>query len=114
LTLFSHLIQKEQPIKVVLFVQYRESREVKEMAKANAQGPEVSKTGVQKKKDCRHHWMIQPATGPVSDGICQNCGDVQQFFNSIDYEAAWRKNPRNPAGPTVHTDIFKESEYEDL
>ena len=33
---------------------------------------------------CRHHWMIQPADGPVSLGVCQFCFDAKEFKNSID------------------------------
>jgi hypothetical protein len=35
---------------------------------------------------CRHHWYIQPAIGPISEGMCQNCRQVRAFKNSIDYE----------------------------
>ncbi len=38
---------------------------------------------------CCHHWIIQPAIGPVSEGACQNCGEVREFKNSIDYETEW-------------------------
>ena len=33
---------------------------------------------------CRHHWMIQPADGPVSLGVCQFCLEAKEFKNSID------------------------------
>ena len=33
---------------------------------------------------CRHHWVIQPATGPVSPGVCQTCGEVREFKNYIE------------------------------
>lgn len=33
---------------------------------------------------CRHHWVIQPATGPVSQGRCQSCGEVREFRNYIE------------------------------
>lgn len=33
---------------------------------------------------CRHHWVIQPATGPVSQGVCQSCGEVREFKNYIE------------------------------
>ncbi len=36
---------------------------------------------------CCHHWNIQPAVGPVSEGMCQNCGEVREFKNSIAYES---------------------------
>ena len=37
---------------------------------------------------CRHHWVIQPATGPVSQGICQLCSELREFKNYVE-GAAW-------------------------
>ena len=37
---------------------------------------------------CRHHWVIQPATGPVSLGVCQTCGMSREFKNYVE-AAAW-------------------------
>ena len=33
---------------------------------------------------CCHHWVIQPATGPVSEGKCQNCGESRGFKNYVE------------------------------
>lgn len=33
---------------------------------------------------CRHHWVIQPATGPISPGVCQNCGETREFKNYVE------------------------------
>ena len=33
---------------------------------------------------CRHHWAIQPAAGPVSEGVCLLCGEVREFKNYVD------------------------------
>ena len=33
---------------------------------------------------CSHHWMIQPADGPVSLGVCQFCLEAKEFKNSIE------------------------------
>ena len=33
---------------------------------------------------CRHHWVIQPATGPVSAGLCQVCGESREFKNYVE------------------------------
>jgi hypothetical protein len=33
---------------------------------------------------CIHYWVIQPARGPKSGGICQKCGEVREFENSLD------------------------------
>ena len=32
---------------------------------------------------CRHYWIIEPAEGPVSQGVCQNCQEIKEFQNSI-------------------------------
>ena len=32
---------------------------------------------------CRHHWLIEPANGPISQGVCQNCLETREFQNSI-------------------------------
>ena len=28
----------------------------------------------EEESQCRHYWVIQPAMGPESPGICQTCG----------------------------------------
>ena len=33
---------------------------------------------------CRHHWIIQPADGPVSWGVCKLCRETREFKNSLD------------------------------
>ena len=33
---------------------------------------------------CRHHWIIGPADGPVSVGVCKICSETREFKNSID------------------------------
>jgi len=35
---------------------------------------------------CCHYWIIQPAGGPVSLGMCQLCLETREFKNSIDWE----------------------------
>ena len=37
---------------------------------------------------CRHHWAIQPATGPISQGVCRLCGEVREFKNYVE-AATW-------------------------
>ena len=32
---------------------------------------------------CRHYWIIAPAEGPLSRGVCQHCHEVKEFHNSI-------------------------------
>ena len=28
---------------------------------------------------CTHHWVIAAANGPVSEGVCQRCGEARAF-----------------------------------
>ncbi len=37
---------------------------------------------------CCHHWAIQPATGPISQGVCRLCGEVREFKNYVE-AATW-------------------------
>lgn len=37
---------------------------------------------------CRHHWVIQPAEGPMSMGMCQVCEEVREFKNYVE-SATW-------------------------
>ena len=37
---------------------------------------------------CQHYWVIQPATGPVSQGVCQNCSEIREFKNYVE-GASW-------------------------
>ena len=32
---------------------------------------------------CCHHWIIEVANGPVSQGVCQNCFESKEFKNSV-------------------------------
>ena len=33
---------------------------------------------------CKHYWVIQAATGPVSQGVCQTCGEARDFKNYVE------------------------------
>ena len=37
---------------------------------------------------CAHHWVIQPADGPMSNGTCQICGEIREFQNYVE-TATW-------------------------
>ena len=46
---------------------------------------------------CAHHWVIQPANGPESQGECQACGEIRRFKNYVE-GGRWgdsRLNPQN-------------------
>ncbi|PKB79973.1 MAG: hypothetical protein BZY88_10610 [SAR202 cluster bacterium Io17-Chloro-G9] len=47
-----------------------------------------SESDVPEPDACRHHWSIQPATGPVSQGVCHLCGEVREFKNYVE-AATW-------------------------
>lgn len=32
---------------------------------------------------CRHDWVIQPAAGPLSIGVCRICGAQREFKNFV-------------------------------
>ncbi|PKB78847.1 MAG: hypothetical protein BZY88_16330 [SAR202 cluster bacterium Io17-Chloro-G9] len=38
---------------------------------------------------CAHHWVIAVPDGPVSEGVCQRCGNQKQFQNSLP-DRPWR------------------------
>jgi len=43
----------------------------------------MSKKTVQNdKKECTHHWVIEPASGGDSQGKCKKCKLVREFSNS--------------------------------
>ena len=37
---------------------------------------------------CRHYWIIEAPTGPVSRGVCQTCEEIRDFKNYIE-SAPW-------------------------
>ncbi len=56
----------------------------------NPSGVEGSEAGA-----CHHHWLIEPAHGSVSQGVCQVCQEVRDFKNSIE----WQYGQRRPGRP---------------
>ncbi len=64
--------------------------------------------------ECRHHWVIESASGPTSDGICRLCGVRKQFKNYLE-NAAWGDNDpraREPIDLVASSVSFAESEEE--
>ncbi len=33
---------------------------------------------------CRHYWVIEPAGGPLSHGVCKTCKETRVFKNFLD------------------------------
>ena len=50
--------------------------------------PEVEHNTAATVAECRHHWVIQPADGPESNGACQICGESREFKNYVE-SATW-------------------------
>ena len=46
---------------------------------------------------CVHHWIIEPAEGPTSTGICAKCKASKNFINSS-YTAPWTEGFHDPSG----------------
>ncbi len=44
--------------------------------------------------ECLHHWVIEPAEGPTSEGVCQKCAEVKTFANYVE-QNTW-SNQGNP------------------
>ena len=65
--------------------------------------PEIENTAAATTTVCRHHWVIQPADGPVSNGSCRTCGETREFKNYVE-SATWgdtritNKNSSGSAG----------------
>ena len=34
------------------------------------------------KTECKHYWVIATPNGPLSEGVCQRCGEKREFMNS--------------------------------
>ena len=58
--------------------------------------------------ECRHHWIIEAPTGPVSRGVCQVCNVVREFKNYI--EAAPWGDDSTPIQPTSQYPLASSTE----
>ena len=38
---------------------------------------------------CTHYWVIEAPNGPLSEGVCQRCGEARVFSNSAE-PTVWR------------------------
>ena len=48
---------------------------------------------------CCHHWDIQPANGPTSEGVCRRCKEKRTFLNSV---AEWGPEDRKVAAHAMY------------
>lgn len=58
--------------------------------------------------NCRHHWIIEPASGLISKGRCRSCGKEKEFKNYL-AELPWNEwlALRNEVEDIIPPDIRK-------
>jgi hypothetical protein len=61
----------------------------------------TSQAEEQNVQGCRHYWVIQPATGPVSQGVCQHCGESREFKNYVEASTWGDDKSSNRAGSSA-------------
>ena len=54
---------------------------------------------------CRHHWLIQAADGPTSNGVCRICGEIREFKNYVE-SATWGDTRLMPNPAPVSQDVI--------
>ena len=47
--------------------------------------------------NCAHHWLIDRPNGPLSEGVCQRCGERREFANSAELASTWTTSHRPKA-----------------
>ncbi len=62
---------------------------------------------------CRHHWVIQPADGPVSNGSCQVCGETREFKNYVE-SATWGDSRITSKNSSASASVESTSDDEDV
>ena len=78
------------------------------------QEPEIEIQSTPSIAVCRHHWVIQPADGPISNGSCQVCGENREFKNYVE-SATWgdsRISGKSPS-PSGIVESTSDDEYVD-
>ena len=56
---------------------------------------------------CRHHWIIQPATGPISSGVCQICDETREFQNYVEASTWGDDKSNNRASARAKADVSR-------
>jgi len=63
------------------------------------------------KEECRHYWVIEPARGPVSRGVCKRCGAEKEFENI--FTASWYNEEDLPSFMETKSSISVEDDEPD-
>lgn len=77
-----------------------------------AHNPEVEDPAAETTGGCCHHWVIQPADGPVSNGLCQVCGETREFKNYVE-SATWGDSRTTGKGSSASATTESTSDDED-
>ena len=78
-----------------------------------AQTPEEEEnTAAESAPGCCHHWVILPADGPVSNGLCQVCGETREFKNYVE-SATWGDSRTTGKGSSASATTESTSDDED-
>ncbi len=75
--------------------------------------PEVEENAAETISECRHHWVIQPADGPVSNGACQICGESREFKNYVE-SATWGDSRIASKNTSASATVESTSDDEDV
>ena len=78
-----------------------------------APAPEVENNGAATAAVCRHHWVIQAADGPVSNGSCQICGETREFKNYVE-SASWGDSRITNKNASASAGVVSTSDDEDI
>ncbi len=78
-----------------------------------APAPEVENNAAATAAVCRHHWVIQAADGPVSNGSCRICGETREFKNYVE-SASWGDSRINNRNAAASTTVESTSDDEDI
>ena len=78
-----------------------------------APAPEVENNAAATTTVCRHHWVIQAADGPVSNGSCQICGETREFKNYVE-SASWGDSRITNKNASASAGVVSTSDDEDI
>lgn len=75
---------------------------------ARKSAPVLDRPVQTKTKVCLHHWLIEPAEGPTSTGVCKLCGERKIFLNIVD-----DMEPKSSLGRFFEPDISLDTDTDE-
>lgn len=67
----------------------------------------------QEEQKCQHYWVIQPADGPISQGMCRNCGESREFKNYVEASTWGEDKSAGRSAPDVTQTVAAERVEDD-